>query len=110
MDALKPKVLVARRVPPAVIEKLSPHFELDTVPGDVVLGADGKTFAHAADFVQAVRAAPGNGVWWMGLGISLQAEKRNAEALEAFQKARASGALSAELAGFVERRIQQLAH
>ena len=28
-------------------------------PGDVVLGADGKAFAHAADFVQAVRAAPG---------------------------------------------------
>jgi regulator of sigma E protease len=27
--------------------------------GDVVLGADGKPFAHAADFVQAVRAAPG---------------------------------------------------
>lgn len=28
-------------------------------PGDVVLGADGKPFAHAAEFVQAVRAAPG---------------------------------------------------
>jgi regulator of sigma E protease len=28
-------------------------------PGDVVLGADGKPFATAADFVQAVRAAPG---------------------------------------------------
>jgi regulator of sigma E protease len=27
--------------------------------GDVVLGADGKSFATAADFVQAVRAAPG---------------------------------------------------
>jgi len=27
--------------------------------GDVVLGADGKAFATAADFVQAVRAAPG---------------------------------------------------
>jgi regulator of sigma E protease len=27
-------------------------------PGDVVLGADGKPFLHAADFVQAVRAAP----------------------------------------------------
>ncbi|KQQ97099.1 RIP metalloprotease RseP [Massilia sp. Leaf139] len=27
--------------------------------GDVVLGADGKPFAHAADFVQTVRAAPG---------------------------------------------------
>ncbi|MBD8530203.1 MULTISPECIES: RIP metalloprotease RseP [unclassified Massilia] len=29
------------------------------LPGDVVLGADGKPFAHAAEFVQAVRAAPG---------------------------------------------------
>ncbi|MFC5460935.1 RIP metalloprotease RseP [Massilia niabensis] len=28
-------------------------------PGDVVLGADGKPFVHAAEFVQAVRAAPG---------------------------------------------------
>jgi len=28
-------------------------------PGDVVLGADGKPFAHAAEFVQAVRTAPG---------------------------------------------------
>ncbi|MEN3276895.1 MAG: regulator of sigma protease [Massilia sp.] len=27
--------------------------------GDTILGADGRSFAHAADFVQAVRAAPG---------------------------------------------------
>jgi MSHA biogenesis protein MshN len=45
----------------------------------------------------------------MGLGMALQADKRNAEALEAFQRARASGALSAELQVFVERRLQQLA-
>jgi MSHA biogenesis protein MshN len=45
----------------------------------------------------------------MGLGMSLQAEKRNAEALEAFQRARASGALSADLQAFVERRLQMLA-
>jgi MSHA biogenesis protein MshN len=46
----------------------------------------------------------------MGLGISLQAEKRNGEALDAFQRARASGGLSQELQAFVERRIQQLSH
>jgi MSHA biogenesis protein MshN len=64
----------------------------------------------AEQYQLAVRAAPSNGVWWMGLGISLQAEKRNGEALDAFQRARASGGLSQELQGFVERRIQQLSH
>jgi MSHA biogenesis protein MshN len=62
----------------------------------------------AEQYQAALRGAPANGVWWMGLGMSLQGEKRNAEALEAFQRARASGTLSAELQAFVERRLQQL--
>jgi MSHA biogenesis protein MshN len=62
----------------------------------------------AEQYQLAVRTMPSNGIWWMGLGISLQAEKRNGEALDAFQRARASGGLSQELQGFVERRIQQL--
>jgi len=56
----------------------------------------------------AVRLQPDNSVWWMGLGISLQADKRNAEAKTAFRRAGESGRLAPELQAFVERRLQQL--
>jgi MSHA biogenesis protein MshN len=62
----------------------------------------------AEQYQAALRTQPHNAVWWMGLGISLQAEKRNPEALDAFQKAKATGSLSAELQGFVERKLGQL--
>ena len=62
----------------------------------------------AEQYQAAVRGAPQNGVWLMGLGLALQGEGRNAEALDAYQRARATGNLSAELQGFVERKIAQL--
>jgi MSHA biogenesis protein MshN len=63
----------------------------------------------AEQYQAALKLQPQNGVWWMGLGISLQADKRNADALEAFNRARSSGNLSPDLQAFVERRLQQLA-
>jgi MSHA biogenesis protein MshN len=61
-----------------------------------------------AEYQAALRLAPQAGVWWMGLGISLEADGRGAEAREAFQRARSSGALSAELDRFVEQKLRQL--
>lgn len=61
-----------------------------------------------AEYQAALRLVPQAGVWWMGLGISLEADGRGAEAREAYQKARASGALSAELDRFVEQKLRQL--
>ncbi len=62
-----------------------------------------------AQYQAALAATPGNAIWLMGLGISLQADKRQADALAAFRQAGASGALPPNLQAFVERKVQQLA-
>ena len=48
------------------------------------------------------------GVWYMGLGMSLQALHRLPEAQDAFQQALTSGGLTPELQTFVEQRLKQI--
>lgn len=62
----------------------------------------------AEQYIAALRGSPENGVWLMGLGISLLADKRDADAAEAFQRARSSGNLPESLRGFVDRKLAQL--
>jgi MSHA biogenesis protein MshN len=47
-------------------------------------------------------------IWWLGLGISQEALSHKTEAREAFQRARASGTLNADLTAFVDQRLAQL--
>ncbi len=56
----------------------------------------------------ALRQSPNAGVWWMGLGISLQALKRKDEARDAFKHAIDAGTLSAELQDYVKQRMKDL--
>jgi MSHA biogenesis protein MshN len=61
-------------------------------------------------YVAALAKTPQNGLWWMGLGISLQAENRLPEAKEAFGRAIASNTLTPALQAFVDQKLVQLAH
>jgi MSHA biogenesis protein MshN len=56
----------------------------------------------------ALQIAPGNGLWQMGLGISLRATGQSAEAREAFQKALETRQLNAELQAFTEKQLREL--
>lgn len=62
----------------------------------------------AEQYQAALKGTPANGVWWMGLGMALQADMRGAEAAQAFARAQADATLTPQLRAFVERRLRQL--
>jgi len=65
-----------------------------------------------AEAIEEYRAAlaisPGTGQWWIGLGISQQAQAQGKDALESFRRAKGAGNLTPELVSYVEQRIRQL--
>ena len=74
-----------------------------------VLQREQRYHEAAEQYQLALQAAPDNSVWWMGLGIALQADKQPAQAKAAFERAQALQTLSPQLQAFVERKLVQLA-
>ena len=67
-------------------------------------------YREAAEQYQlALQSAPDNSVWWMGLGIALQADSQPVQARAAFERAKGLQTLSPQLQAFVERKLVQLA-
>lgn len=60
----------------------------------------------AEHYLAATRLSPSEGRWWLGLGLSLEAGQRSAEAREAFARARASGTLNADLLAIVDQKLR----
>ncbi|MBI5918887.1 MAG: tetratricopeptide repeat protein [Nitrosomonadales bacterium] len=69
----------------------------------------GDRHAEAIPYYQAaLQLAPDTALWLMGLGISLQATQRSADAREVFRRAAALHGLAPELQAFVEQRLKEL--
>ncbi|HEX4597046.1 MAG TPA: hypothetical protein VH278_04615 [Burkholderiaceae bacterium] len=91
---------------------------LDQVPADArdqtyhglaaaVAQRAGRHDLAVAEYGEALRLAPGNSVSWLGLGVSLQALGRDADALTAYRSA-AAGTLGTDLRNFTQARINTL--
>lgn len=59
-------------------------------------------------YLVALRGDPAMPAWLVGIGISLQAQGKNADAAEAFQRAKDGGMLSQQLVEFIDQRLSQL--
>lgn len=57
----------------------------------------------------ALRISPGNGLWLMGLGISLRATSQFGDARETFQRALDTRQLAGDLRAFTEKQLRELA-
>lgn len=68
----------------------------------------GQHDAAIAAYTRALRSEPDIGAWWAGLGISLEAAGRSAEALEAYHEARRRGPLDPALADYLGSRVDTL--
>jgi MSHA biogenesis protein MshN len=56
----------------------------------------------------ATKLSPGYGAWLTGLAMSLEEEKRKAEAIDAYKRAYASNSLAPSMRSFVEGKLKQL--
>ena len=71
-----------------------------------VLQRLGRFREAAVHYLNAARLAPGDGRWWLGLGLALEADGRASEAREAFLRAKQSGNLGGALGALVEQKLR----
>lgn len=100
----------------AAIDSLQrvPQYASDRADFQAFLAAllqrDNRHKEAAERYAIALKKSPQNGIWWMGLGISLQAENRTADATDAYNRAKSTGSLSPELRAFVDEKLNGLPH
>jgi len=94
-----------------ILEKYAPAVESDPnyFATLAALYQRQKQHQQAGDlYARLVSINPRNGVWWVGLGISLEALGREQDAVRAYGHARKTGNLREEVARFTNNRLLAL--
>ena len=64
--------------------------------------------AAANTYSQILKLRPDSGIWWVGLGISLEALGKKQQAQQAYARARKTGSLRGDLARYTDNRLLAL--
>lgn len=68
-----------------------------------------KNHSSAANtYLKLLKLNPNEGIWWVGMAISLEALNKHQQALNAYEKARQSGTLNTHLSNYSSKRLEQL--
>ena len=95
----------------ATLEKSLPHADSQAdyqAFYAALLQRQGRHKEAITHYQIVLQLVPGNGVWLMGYGISLQAVQRDEDARNAYQRALESKMLNPELEAFVQRKLREL--
>lgn len=105
------RLLAAEGLPDEALAVLDTH----QVAGAEAAGLRGGVLARRGDYAAALaayeaaaRAQPLNPMWWLGLGVALDALAEPARARQAFAKAHAIGLPRDDLASYAEQRLRAL--
>jgi len=88
-------------VPDSIVDDPEYYSLLATIYHD-----QGKYLAAAQIYYQLTNVQPDKSTWWVGLGISLEAAKKNNAAIDAYQQAMQSEDLTPELRAFLATKIK----
>ena len=64
--------------------------------------------AAANTYVNLLKIKPREGIWWVGMAISLEALNKIQDALNAYEKARQTGTLNTRVSNYSSQRLKQL--
>ena len=64
--------------------------------------------AAASTYLKLLKIKPREGIWWVGMAVSLEALSKHKEASDAYEKARQTGTLNTRVSNYSSQRLQQL--